>query len=1219
MERILDIVLCWRNNVYESENCKNEALFELIALLEINEPPAIEGLYDVLTRAYQSYVLYLFFTETEDENPEIHARYARVCERVRATQSGAGRRADSSAGNEFLRERRRRLAERVPTPFPRAVREDSPEPGTSSVHGGLTDRPPTPHPSASRRRRLSPDRGDDEQEEENGPTVELVASSERYLRLFKTSFREETFHVTNLRDKLLEDEVYMTSLFDELLQRQIQKLNAKENDRCILEIRGNDDNRPIFFHLRPINQLSGRVILDKLIKTLNSNENFMAGVFHLSFIHIPTVSGSGRDNRRFNTTQSWLSTCCKNVSMYDPKNTDDKMCLTRCISYLQLSCNVTNRRYTFTLRNPNNREVYQKAKMLCAEAEIDENTVCGYDECHKVQLCIKERLVVFLDRYCRDTFYVGSRTDQSGVKRERTIFLYYEGDHYYGVCKIKPVTGYRQFCYECLTGYYVPHSHRCTLSCERCEASSDHKGSLIECQKCYRYFAGKECLESHLVKQGLKSVCDVKKYCKRCGKFYNLDGKTKVKKHICGRTICKYCNEYMPDSHKCYMTPWEPKKLAKKTRYMRMYFDIETRQNDDFEKKDEWKEHKANLLVCQQMCDKCENDTNVNNDCNNCGKREHIFKGFQNDSNVVSEFLNYLQLLCSERKTHITIFAHNFKSFDGYFIIQELLNRNVTPKVKLSGAKILSLKTQDLHFKDSLMFLPQSLASLPKAFGLTELKKGYFCHLANTEEYYDYTGSMPPRELYCSSVFKDSELIKFNNWYDEQVKNKYVFNFKKEILAYCQSDVTILREAMESFRTLFMESAGFDPLMHCITLSAACMCNFRMNHLRSGALGIVPRGGYRGSDRASYVALKWLSYESHVLGKKIQHAENSREVHVLGHPVDGYVEIVKADGSLERRILNFHGCFFHSHTCLSETARSKIRGRSKEDPYERTKHITEKFRKAGYVVIEKWGCEFQHDLTHDKDVINYFKNNPFTRVKPLNLRDALCGGRTSALYSEYQARLDEGETIKFFDVISEYPACMYFRYYPEGHPTIYLEGDPCMPLLKDMNGVILATVLPPRDLFLPVLPFKCCNKLMFPLCRTCAETMNQESCHHSDKERELRGTWCAPEFQLAVKKGYIISAIHEVYQYPHVKGYNPQTGTDGLFTSYVRQNMAMKIEASGWPSHAQTDEEKDAFIHNQLMRDGIKLDKTKFEKNPGKRTLAKLILNSFCESISVNI
>ena len=48
------------------------------------------------------------------------------------------------------------------------------------------------------------------------------------------------------------------------------------------------------------------------------------------------------------------------------------------------------------------------------------------------------------------------------------------------------------------------------------------------------------------------------------------------------------------------------------------------------------------------------------------------------------------------------------------------------PQQLVNGAKILSLSLDGLTFLDSLSFLLMPLAGFPKAFGLTELKKGFF-------------------------------------------------------------------------------------------------------------------------------------------------------------------------------------------------------------------------------------------------------------------------------------------------------------------------------------------------------------------------------------------------------------------------------------------------------------------------------------------------------------
>ena len=48
------------------------------------------------------------------------------------------------------------------------------------------------------------------------------------------------------------------------------------------------------------------------------------------------------------------------------------------------------------------------------------------------------------------------------------------------------------------------------------------------------------------------------------------------------------------------------------------------------------------------------------------------------------------------------------------------------------GFKVLSVTTGPITFKDS--FLPFSLATFPKAFGLVEVKRGFFPHFFNTRE-----------------------------------------------------------------------------------------------------------------------------------------------------------------------------------------------------------------------------------------------------------------------------------------------------------------------------------------------------------------------------------------------------------------------------------------------------------------------------------------------------
>ncbi|XP_034236318.1 uncharacterized protein LOC117642344 [Thrips palmi] len=571
----------------------------------------------------------------------------------------------------------------------------------------------------------------------------------------------------------------------------------------------------------------------------------------------------------------------------------------------------------------------------------------------------------------------------------------------------------------------------------------------------------------------------------------------------------------------------------------------------------------------------------------------------------MSQFITYLQSFGA--KTELLIVAHNAKAFDAVFVLQELVARRLKPELVLNGAKILNMKLNTWSFIDSLMFLPMPLSALPKAFGLTELKKGYFPFLANTREYYNYEGApFPEREMYCVSGMKAQSAIEFNRWYDEQVNQGAVFNFKRELVDYCISDVTILRQACQSFRKLFAESAGFDPMFHSITLSSAVMNSFRKLFLLPNSIGIVPPGGYHGRGKQSHAALQWLDWEQHKLGQSIKTIYTDREVRILGKAVDGYVEVSLPTGGVERRVYQFHGDYWHS--CPRHYPAQPEGG---ENRYERTQRITALFRNAGYVVIEKWECDWNEDLK-TPEVKVYFEAHPTSRSPPLDLRKALCGGRTSALRCYHKVDLTKGEKIKMADVVSEYPNANLRGCYPLDHPSIYLEGDPQMPPVDTWNGIVKCTVLPPRDLYLPVLPYKCNGKLMFPLCRTCVETESSDLCLHSNPlDRQLTGEWCAPELHLALQKGYTLMAIHEVYQYPRTMQYEPETGKDGLLSAYVRRFMALKIQASGWPAECDTQEKKEIFMDDVRKHDGITIDSEKMAKNPALRTLSKLILNSF--------
>lgn len=79
--------------------------------------------------------------------------------------------------------------------------------------------------------------------------------------------------------------------------------------------------------------------------------------------------------------------------------------------------------------------------------------------------------------------------------------------------------------------------------------------------------------------------------------------------------------------------------------------------------------------------------------------------------------------------------------------------------------------------------------------------------------------------------------------------------------------------------------------------------------------------------------------------------------------------------------------------------------------------------------------------------------------------------------------------------------------------------------------------------------------------------------------------------------------IYEVYHF--------EKSSKELFESYINLFLKIKQEASGWPAHCVTQEDRDKYITAYLENEKIALDPSAVAFNPGRRQVAKLALNSF--------
>ena len=175
----------------------------------------------------------------------------------------------------------------------------------------------------------------------------------------------------------------------------------------------------------------------------------------------------------------------------------------------------------------------------------------------------------------------------------------------------------------------------------------------------------------------------------------------------------------------------------------------------------------------------------------------------------------------------------------------------------------------------------------------------------------------------------------------------------------------------------------------------------------------------------------------------------------------------------------FLGCYYHGHTCQTYRDVTTIRGTTLAERYERTMMRIEQITLAGYQVEVQLECEFDEEiLTRYPDL----KTLSVVLHSPHNTRDTLYGGRTEAMRLNYKIREGE-ETIQYVDVMSLYPYVSKYFKFPLGHPVIHV-GDACQDTeaMLRKEGFLKCCVLPPQNLYHPVLQFRSNDRLLFCLC-----------------------------------------------------------------------------------------------------------------------------------------
>ncbi|XP_031342123.1 uncharacterized protein LOC116170010 [Photinus pyralis] len=1001
----------------------------------------------------------------------------------------------------------------------------------------------------------------------------VLSEGERYIKKFNLTAQQLMIKFNNAEANEAPLEWLKKSLT--ALINYVTKRHSGSDRIGMMLTNSEFPDNPLGFSFRRVDQLNADVMLKTLDKVMQSNKAFFSSdALRVDVSLITPPSGKGRQ-RMTGVSFAEFSRQKRGIIII---NNDDTLCLARAlvtaIAFRTNSIELPYLKVGHSLQKT-------KALQLCAAAGVDLSAGGTIDHIRQFQDHLTDfTIVVYNHRMGKTVYFEGPRSPQRQV-----LNLIMENEHYNVITSLTSAFTCEYFCELCRVRMSKRQHHKdCKYICPCCHTSPpcNKDAPNIKCEVCNRDFRGLECFRHHKDQE----LCAKVRRCRTC-----LVTVWKEKKpHKCGIKKCVTCQADRPIRHLCYMAKNTPDKKKMNKDFVFVFYDFECRQDDQFENRANTYVHVPNLCVAQQLCKSCiTNNTDINVPCDNCGPREHIFK-----EDPVNELLKLVSSLARKNRDVVAI-AHNSKGYDSIFILKEMMKTPSAwnPDIIATGTKITSLAcNNNIRFIDSLNFMPVPLSALPKTFSFPGCK-GHFPHFFNTLENANYIGPLPSPHFYGVDEMSERNRDDFFKWYNAEVNRNAIFNFKEEIVKYCVQDVNILRQACVEFWQKFSEENKVDPFRECCTIASACSLVFRRNFLQEETIGLIPHGGNRMADNQSRTAIKWLIHLQTTDVPDLQHAGNSREVRLKeGILVDGY-------SAATNTVYQFHGCYFHGcESCYSDQT-TPLKG-NKSDTMamrrEKTEATSSRIRTAGYNLIEMWECEFRTYLTNNPETDALLNGHNVLRHEPLNPRDGFFGG----------------EEIRNLDVCSLYPYVNKYGKYPLGHPRVLVTPEELHSCnLNTIEGMVKCTVLPPQNLYHPVLPYRCHGKLMFPLCRTCCETMNQGECEHNDDEdRRFTGTYVADELRKAISLGYVVQELHEVWEYETTQ-YNRESKTGGLFSGYVDNFLKTKQECSGWPSWCLSEEACMKYLADYMEHEGIQLDRSKIEVNAGLRYIAKLFLNSF--------
>ena len=724
-------------------------------------------------------------------------------------------------------------------------------------------------------------------EQEEYYTIQTV--KELYSKKFKAMGKNYRVQFNNTLDNvdLLQSQTRTYDIFDRLIQDVTEGMNPTDQVRFVLDSK--QLQFPITLPFCALEELTTEKVFSQVEKVVQSNEEFrLNDAVNIDILRVEMPQGSGRSRRTTYDLREYLKKKKSVICI----NNNDNYCLARALA-VSIARIEKDPRYDQML-NSRCYIQFERALALHQAAHVPFDIPCGLKEVDLFQQHLTQYQIIVVSGDQNNTIIYPHKPPPN-PNPEKSIYLYYQANHFDVITTLPGFLITNYFCHQCHKGYDHTTDHLCDGMCKSCRGvGCTIENNGITCKECDRFFFNQACYDRHKqepINGGGRTMCETVRKCPTCKKSIHI---TKLKNHMCeDNNTCPTCKVKRNPNHKCYM---QQEQVKEEPSYAQLlFFDFECTQEHGI--------HEVNLCVVYD--------------------EEGEVATFQG-KNTVKDFCKWL--FTPEHDKSIVI-AHNFQGYDSYFILNHLDQQAIPYEVIYNGAKCMTLTTKrkgkkrklfavEIKFIDSLNFIPMALARFPKTFGLDELCKGYFPHYFNKDENQDYVGPIPCQEDYGANSMKPEAREKFLTWYQEQVENNYVFDFQKEILKYCRSDVDIMQKSCNLYREMFMhvtdtahDDTGLDPFDKAITIAAYCMQVYRTKFLRKDTIALFPQHEEL-KRKQSHEALQWLSYMADKEGIHIQHHRNGGEKCVGPYSLDGYCEETHT-------AYEYQGCYWHGkNSCM---------------------------------------------------------------------------------------------------------------------------------------------------------------------------------------------------------------------------------------------------------------------------------------------------------------